>query len=117
MKWLEVIKLRGAGTGEGLLEELLRSLVKSGQSRELVGIKTYRHAALENDLSVHLHWESDRPEQNGTELGLRLARAFKEFGLMDHSIWIDEEEREKWTATLPKPKNLKAALKSVTKNK
>ncbi len=62
MKWLEVIKLPGAGIGGGSLEELLRSLVKSGQSRKLVGIKTYRHAALENDLSVHLRpsWEDDR---------------------------------------------------------
>lgn len=91
MKWLEIIKLRSAGTGEGMLENFLRSLVKFGQNGELVEIKTYRHAALQNDLSVHLHWESGRPEQNGTNLGLRLAQTFKEFGLVDHSIWIEEE--------------------------
>ena len=92
MKWLEIIKLRSAGIEEGLLEEFLRSLVTSGQSRELAEIKTYRHAALENDLSVHLHWESDRPEQNGTSLGLRLAQTLREFGLVDHSIWVEEEK-------------------------
>jgi hypothetical protein len=92
MKWLEIIKLRSAGIEECLLEEFLRSLAKSNQSRELVGIKTYRHAALENDVSVHLHWESEKPEQDGSALGLRLAQAFKEFGLVDLSIWIEEKK-------------------------
>jgi hypothetical protein len=58
----------------------------------LVEINIYRHAALESDLSVLLHWESVRPEQNGSSLGLRLAQALKEFGLIDHSIWIEQEK-------------------------
>ncbi len=90
MKWLEVIKLRSAESGEGLLEGLLRPMAEIGQSG-LVEMKTYRHAALETDLSVHLHWESERPEQNGSTLGLRLVQALKEFGLIDYSIWIEEE--------------------------
>jgi len=90
MKWLEIINLRSAGTEEGLLEEFYRSLAKLDQSKELVEIKTYRHAALENDVSVHLHWESERPEQDGSVLGLRLAQAFREFGLTDRSTWIEE---------------------------
>ncbi len=92
MRWLEIIKLRSARIGEGSRDEFLRSLVKSSQSGKAVEIKTYRHAALEYDVSVHLHWESDRPEQDGTALGLRLAQALKEFGLTDHSIWIEDEK-------------------------
>jgi hypothetical protein len=57
----------------------------------LVEIKTFRHAVLETDWSVHLLWESERPEQNGSSLGLRLAQALKEFGLIDHSIWVEEK--------------------------
>jgi hypothetical protein len=90
MKWLEIIKLRSAGKDSGLLEELLLSIDKLGQSG-LVKMKTYHHAALGTDWSVHLHWESGRPEKNGSALGLRLAQALKEFGLIDHSIWIEEE--------------------------
>jgi hypothetical protein len=92
MRWLEVIKLRAAGNGEELLDELFRQMNNAGQDRGLVEIKTYRHAALETDLSLHLHWESERPEQTGSILGLRLAQALKEFGLIDHSIWIEEEK-------------------------
>ena len=90
MKWLEIIKLRSAGKDSGLLEELLLSIDKLVQSG-LVEMKTYHHAALETDLSVHLRWESGRPEKNGSALGLRLDQALREFGLTDHSIWIEEE--------------------------
>lgn len=91
MKWLEVIKLRSAGQGSGLLEELLRSIDRFGQDG-LIEMKTYHHASLETDLSVHLHWESGGPELNGTALGLRLAQALKDFGLIDHSVWIEREK-------------------------
>ena len=90
MKWLEIIKLRSAGNDEKVLEEFLLPMAKVSQSG-LVEIKTYSHASLETDLSVHLHWESERPAQNGSVLGLRLAQALKEFGLVDHSLWIEEE--------------------------
>lgn len=89
MRWLELIKLRGVGIGEGLLEELFREMNDAGQSRGLVEIKTYRHAGLETDLSLHLNWESDHANENGSALGLRLAQALKEFGLIDHSIWVE----------------------------
>lgn len=92
VRWLEVIKLRVAGNGEGLLDELFQQMDKAGQDRGLVEIKAYRHAALETDLSLHLHWESYRAEQNGSALGLRLAQTLKEFGLIDHSIWIEGQK-------------------------
>lgn len=91
MKWLEIIKLRSAGNNSGLLKELLLSIDRLSQS-ELVEMKTYHHASLETDLSVHLRWESERPEQNGSALALRLAHALKEFGLTDHSVWIEEKK-------------------------
>ncbi len=90
MKWLEVIKLRSAGKNPWSLEELLRSMTQVKQSG-LVEMQTYRHAALETDLSVHLLWESEFPERNGSAPGLRLVQALKEFGLTDHSIWLKEE--------------------------
>jgi hypothetical protein len=47
---------------------------------------------LDTDLSVHLYWNSDRPEQDGSALGIRLAQALKDFGLVDHSVWIGKEK-------------------------
>ncbi len=90
MKWLEVIKLRSAGKDSRSMDELLLSIRKFNQAG-LVEAKTFRHASLDSDLSIHLHWESERPERNGSPLGLHLARALKEFGLIDHSIWVERE--------------------------
>ena len=50
----------------------------------------YRHALWETDWSLHLHWESQKPENNGSALGLRLSQALEEFGLVDHSIWLED---------------------------
>jgi hypothetical protein len=91
MKWLEIIKLRSARKDCRLLEELLLSVGKFNQSG-LVETKTFRHATLESDWSIHLHWESERPERNGSALCLHLARALEEFGLIDHSVWVEKEE-------------------------
>jgi len=91
MIWLEIIKLRCAGKGSALLNELLMSATQTRQSG-LVDMKTYRHAALDTDLSVHLYWKSDRTEQNGSILGIRLAHSLKEFGLVDHSVWIEDKK-------------------------
>jgi hypothetical protein len=91
MKWLEVIKVRSAAMGPASLDELLMAVVQSAPS-ERAEIKIYRHAFLDTDLSVHLFWTSDRPEQNGSALGIRLAQALKDFGLVDHSVWIGKEK-------------------------
>ncbi len=90
MKWLEVIRLRSAGKDSRAVDELLLSIGKFNQSG-LVETKTFRHASLDSDLSIHLHWESEQPDRNGSPLGLHLARALKEFGLIDHSIWVEKE--------------------------
>ncbi|RPJ41950.1 MAG: hypothetical protein EHM27_04535 [Deltaproteobacteria bacterium] len=91
MNRVEIIKLRSPLKASILLKEILAPMVKADQSG-LIKIKIYRHATLESDLSVHLHWEADGPEQNGSALGLRLAQALKEFGLIDHSLWIEEKD-------------------------
>ena len=91
MKWLEVIKLRSAEKDSRSMEELLLSVRKFIQNG-LVETKIFRHASLDSDLSIHLHWESDWPEQNGSALGLRLGQALREFGLIDHSVWVEKEK-------------------------
>lgn len=93
MKWLEVIKLRAAGGSLGFLEEFLLPISGPKQSG-LVEIRIYRHAVLETDLGVHLPWDSEMPEPNGSALGLRLAQALKEFGLVDHSAWVEESQNQ-----------------------
>ncbi len=91
MRWLEIIKLRSVEKDSGLLKELLLSFDKNTQ-QGLVEMKTYDHAALATDLSVHLHWQSERPGRDGSAFGILIAQGLKEFGLIDHSIWVEKEK-------------------------
>ena len=89
MKWVEIIKLRSAGKAPESLKAFLSMIARNGHSG-LTEMRIYRHAAWETDWSLHLHWETEQPEKNGSALGLRLSQALKEFGLIDHSTWIEE---------------------------
>jgi hypothetical protein len=89
MNWIEIIKLRSSGKAPQPLKTFFSEIGKNGQ-RGLREIRIYRHAAWETDWSLHLHWESEWPEKNGSALGLRLSKALDEFGLIDHSTWIEE---------------------------
>jgi hypothetical protein len=89
MKWIEIIKLRSGRKAREPLKAFLSAIAKNGQCG-LIQTRIYRHAAWETDWSLHLHWESERPDKNGSALGLRLSQALEEFGLIDHSIWIEE---------------------------
>ncbi len=89
MKWIEIIKLRTAGRAPEPMKAFLSAITKNGQSG-LRAIKVYRHAEWETDWTVNLHWQSEQPEKNGSALGLRLSQALEEFGLIDHSVWIEE---------------------------
>jgi hypothetical protein len=90
MDCLEVIKLRSTERPSGPLREFLASITKVRQPGVLK-ISIYRHAALETDFSVHIHWRTGRQDEKGSPLALRLIQALKEFGLIDRSLWIKEK--------------------------
>jgi hypothetical protein len=89
MKWIEIIKLRCAGKAPEPLESFLSAMARNGEGG-LIEMRIYRHATWETDYTFHLYWESEKPEKNGTALGLRLSRTLSEFGLIDHSVWIEQ---------------------------
>ena len=90
MKCLEIIELRSVKNDKTLLELDIHSIFEDEQGVKLQEIKVYKHSKLETDWSIHLHYDS---EKNGIEmspLGLRLAEALKEYGLVNHSMWIEK---------------------------
>jgi len=91
MKWMEIIKMRSAEQAFEPLRAVLAAIAKDVPCG-LIGARIYRHAQWETDWSLHLYWESEKLEKNGSGLGLRLSQGLKELGLVDHSIWIEESE-------------------------
>lgn len=92
MKWIEVIKLRSPGINEELPDKNL--LVKLAQVNCAGGpreIQIYRHVTVESDMAVHLIWETGSPESGGSAGGMQIAEFLKPFGLVNHSVWVQEE--------------------------
>ena len=90
MKWLEIIELRSAGSNNKLLESQMQKLVNEVHEKtEQNAVRAYCRLMVDTDFSIHLFHNSKKVEKSGSPLGLRLASALKEFGLVNHSIWTE----------------------------
>jgi hypothetical protein len=92
MEWMEVIKLRIAEKTPELVEQEIEKLIKElGNNGNMKDIRLYHNAVVNNDLSVHLYWQSGKAEPQGSATGLCLAHVLREFGLISHSVWLGEK--------------------------
>jgi hypothetical protein len=90
MKWIESIQLRSAGSNREILESKLQRLVDEVVSkRKRQVIMAFSRVSIDTDFSIHIFHDSKKVENGGSRLGLRLAAALKEFGLINHSIWME----------------------------
>lgn len=53
-------------------------------------IQIYRGIGSGTDLSVHIHWTYSPFRQEKSLLGLQLAHGLGDYGLVSHSVWIDQ---------------------------
>lgn len=91
MKWIEIITLRSNGNvRKSLIPEFLKPVAGDKERNGLVSMKIYRNPWIDTDMSIHLRWESTTVEQQGSAIALRLAQTLKEFGLINHSTWVEE---------------------------
>ncbi len=91
MKWMEFIKVQTAQAN--VAAKLLQIIKGCSQCQGLMEARVFRHASVD-DCSVFLLWNTERPEQPGSSVGLHLCKTMKQYGLVDHSVWIEKEERE-----------------------
>ena len=94
MKWIEIITLRSPSKINGqFIDELLnvvgRSEEATDRSNDLVEIRTYHHSVVETDLSIHIHWESEKECLDKSPLGLRFSSVLKPLGLLNYSVWVE----------------------------
>jgi len=89
MKWLEVLEIRISGNDHELLKSHLKQLVKEVNKEKRQKLIVYRQLDLDTDISIHLFHDLIKVENSGSELGLRVASALKEFGLVNHNVWVE----------------------------
>lgn len=95
MKWLEIIELRSAGVDKATVEVLMETLLHECAERmERKGIRSYRRVTVDSDFSIHLFHETEQIEMYGSELGLHLVSALRDFGMINHSVWQETGKTE-----------------------
>lgn len=98
MNKLEIVHLRLAGGCPlSLIEEVRRS---TAAADPLLSVRIYRHASVASDLGVHLHLQGNEGDARPSDLGVRLAEALREHGIVEHTVWIEEQSEERG-ASLP----------------
>ncbi|BBM87157.1 hypothetical protein [Candidatus Uabimicrobium amorphum] len=89
MKWLENIELRtGENNRESIVQYLKKLLEEIKDKEKKQSIKVYSHAMIDTDFSVSIFHDSQKIENSGSSLGLYLTSILKEYGLVNHSVWI-----------------------------
>ena len=94
MKWIEIITLRSNRDDLLVLDfESLIDVKENYPDGKLEKMEVYRRCTLDTDLSVHLRWNSDRANPEGSSVALHLMELLKENGLLNHSIWVKEASK------------------------
>ncbi len=95
MKWLEKIELRSGQKRWLTVKDELIKLKYHYQSKCDVQIELFRHAFVDSDLSVFVFHQSDQAEPFESPIGQQISVMLEEFGMVSHSIWINEPIMEK----------------------
>ena len=92
MNCLEVITVRVAEKEE--LEKALEfctQVFHTVETGELMNLSVYRSTGYGSDLSIHIHCPIEPSRQEKSLLGLQLAKGLSAFGIVSHTLWIDQE--------------------------
>ena len=94
MKQTEIITLRSASaeiTGQ-VIGDLIKHAELTHLNGGLVEIRSYHNASVETDFNIQLFWESENGGLGKTPLGLMLYHSLRDYGLVNHSVWIESED-------------------------
>ena len=90
MVWLEMINIRTAGVIEaGKVLDLCRQVFESIAFEPALRLKVFCNAKYVTDIGIHLRWKLD-PGPSSV-LGNQLSSALGDFGLISHTLWIEQE--------------------------
>jgi hypothetical protein len=89
MRWLEIIELRSADGNREHLESILTNIINEvARETKKHAAVVYKHVMINNDFSIHLTHDTMKIDSSGSQLGLRIVSSLKEYGLVNHSIWV-----------------------------
>ena len=95
MKWIEIITLRHFTTALDRFDNnLIPSLKAKCGNGGLMDVRVFRHESIKTDLSIHFHWDSAKASSTGSNEAHHIIQLLKEYGLVNHSVWVEESSLE-----------------------
>jgi hypothetical protein len=92
MRWIENITIySAAGVRNNKIIGLLTQFSHDESLPSPEKITIYKHSKLENELGIMIYWESEKATTDKSTLGLRIAEILKEFGMINHYVWVEEK--------------------------
>jgi hypothetical protein len=83
MEHLEIVHVRlTREQPDQLIEDIHRSATAARGT-----VRIYRRADVAGDIGIHLLVEAGPGEARPSELGLRLASALRDHGMVEHTLW------------------------------
>ena len=87
-KLLEIIEMRAAEVNcERLIREVCQLL---SESESNASVKIYKNLRPGTDWSIHLLYEAKELDLQGSELAILIKEILKKFGIVYHSIWLEQ---------------------------
>ncbi len=86
-KWIEVIDVRSPQGAARTVETLLRELVSDATGDR---VDVFRRVSLDGDFLVELRHAAGPVDARGSDVGVRIASALRERGLVNHTVWVEE---------------------------
>ncbi len=90
MNWIEIIELRSLSLKPEKLKEFKQTVTEKEQKGGIKGLEIYHSVSVATDTSIHIHWITRDDLIGKSTLGLRLASEMKQFGRVNHTIWIKD---------------------------
>jgi hypothetical protein len=90
---LEIIELRSVIKNRYQLIKLIEDLLENVFRKPNMEIKIYTHSKFITDYSIHLNYGVEEELNEESYLGHELSSYLREYGLVSHNIWIEENIR------------------------
>jgi hypothetical protein len=92
MKIMEVIELRSITLNRTTLKEKLNAIFTEIESENKVHeIKSYYRHDVDTDFRIQIFLDPNDRNAELSELGLQLVNELKNYGLVNHSLWLEDE--------------------------
>jgi len=92
MKQLEIIEICSVHADRDRLEKQISELCGQVSAASVdVDLKVYMHGFVAGEFSIHLLQEIRKKSVLKSAIGEQLAAALREFGMVNHSVWIQRQ--------------------------